>query len=103
MSGAFIQMIIAVISVAGLIYVIAFLYKKKQKVSGLMNIMAYQPFGPRKGIAALKVGKEVLLLAVTASDFTLLKTFNESELADAASPDIDDKIKRLRRIKEEIG
>jgi flagellar biogenesis protein FliO len=80
MTGTYIQMAAALAFVILLIVGAGYLLKRKQNRYGIMNIVSYQPFGARKGIAALKVGKEVLLISVTQNDMRLLKTFNASEL-----------------------
>jgi len=102
MTETLIQIVIATVSVVVLVCIVAFLYKRQQRPNGLMEVIAYQHFGPRKGIAALKVGRGILLLAVTPTDLTLLETFKEGELDIDSAQDIDEKIKRLRRIKEEL-
>ena len=63
-----------------LILAVGYVFKKKNNRFGLMNVIGYQPFGPKKGVAALKVGKEVLILGVSVNDMRLLKTFKENEL-----------------------
>jgi len=80
MTGTYIQMAAALAFVILLIVGAGYLLKRKQNRYGIMNIVSYQPFGARKGIAALKVGKEVLLISVTQNDMRLLKTFTASEL-----------------------
>ena len=80
MTGAYIQMGAALGFVILLIIGAGYFLKKKQNRYGIMKIVSYQPFGAKKGVAALKVGKEVLLLGVTQNDMRLLKTFKASEL-----------------------
>ena len=80
MTGAYIQMAAALAFVIMLIVGAGYFIKRKQNRYGIMSIVSYQPFGAKKGVAALKVGKEVLLLGVTQNDMRLLKTFKASEL-----------------------
>ncbi|MBI4849291.1 MAG: FliO/MopB family protein [Nitrospirae bacterium] len=80
MTGTYFQMVAALLFVILLIAGAGFLLKKKQNKFGLMSVVGYQPFGPKKGVAALKVGKEVLILGVTSSEMSLLKVFREDEL-----------------------
>ncbi|MBF0537989.1 MAG: flagellar biosynthetic protein FliO [Nitrospirae bacterium] len=68
------QMLLALGGVVLLIYGIAYVLKKRQKKAGLINILDYVSFGPKKGIAAVKVGAEVLIVGVTPTDFRLLTT-----------------------------
>ncbi len=80
MTGTYIQMAAALGFVILLIFAAAYVIKKKQNRFGLMSVVSYQPFGAKKGVAALKVGKEILLLGVTSNDMRLLKVFKEHEL-----------------------
>ncbi len=80
MTGTYIQTAAALAFVIFLIVAAGYMMRKKQTGSGLMSIVSYQSFGPKKGVTALKVGKEVLLLGVTPNDIRLLKTFKEDEL-----------------------
>lgn len=86
MTGTYIQITAALIFVILLIVAIGYVFRKKQNRFGLMSIVSYQPFGPKKGVAALKVGSEVLILGVTPTDMRLLKIFKEGEL-DLTEPD----------------
>jgi flagellar biogenesis protein FliO len=60
-----------------LIFIAALINKKRQKGSGLISIVEYFSFGPKRGIAALKVGKEILIVGITLNEFRLLKTLDE--------------------------
>jgi len=71
MVGAFVFVII-------LMFGAMFILRKKQGKTGrLMNIIGYQSFGPKKGVAALKIGGEVLILGITANEMRLLRVFKE--------------------------
>ena len=100
MIGAYIQIIIALAGVVGLIFLLGFFIRKKQDKAGLMNVLAHQSFGPKKGVAAVKIGKEVLLLGITSTDIKLLKTFAENELDTGIAGNTNDKLNRLRNIRE---
>jgi len=80
MTGSYIQMAAALAFVVFLIVAAGHLLKKKQDRSGLMSIVSYQPIGAKKGVAALKVGREVFILGVTPNDMRLLKIYSDSEL-----------------------
>ena len=60
-----------------LIFVASLVYKKRRKGSGIISIVEYFSFGPKRGIAALKVGNEILIVGITLSEFRLLKTLDE--------------------------
>ena len=100
MIGLYLQMAAALAVVIGLIIIIAIVLKKKQTKSPLMTVLSYQSFGPRKGIAALKIGAEILLVGITSTDLKLLKTFDENELDPELVKDINEKLSKLRNIKK---
>ncbi len=80
MTGTYIQMTAALIFIILLIFAAAFVMRKKNNGLGLMSVISYQSFGQKKGVAALKIGSEVLILGLSANDMRLLKTFKEDEL-----------------------
>jgi flagellar biogenesis protein FliO len=80
MTGTYIQMAGALTFVLLLIFGAAYMVRKKQNRLDLMRVISYQNIGPKKGVAALKIGKEVLILGVTTNEVRLLKTFQENEL-----------------------
>ena len=100
MIGTYLQMTVALVVVIGLIVVIGTVLKRKQTKSSLMTVLTYQSFGPKKGIAALKIGTEILLVGVTSTDLKLLKTFDENELDPELIRDINEKLNKLRNIKK---
>ncbi|MCX7913348.1 MAG: flagellar biosynthetic protein FliO [Thermodesulfovibrionales bacterium] len=94
------QIAIALLAVVGLILVLSFLMKKRQTKSNLMTIVSYQTFGTKKAIAAIKVGKEILLVGITPTDLKLLKTYQQSDLDGEAYKDMSDKLLKLKTLKE---
>lgn len=107
MTEIIIQTGIALAFVIFLIFGIALLYKKRSKNIGILNLIAYQSLGQKMGIAALKIGGEVLILGITPTDFKLLRRLDEKVL-ESEEPEavnnfgnIAERIKRIRRIKEE--
>ncbi len=97
------QMALALAFVIFLIYAISFVYKKKQKAANLLNLVAYQSFGQKMGVAAVRVGSEILILGVTPTDMKLLKKIQDKPVADQEVASIADKVKKLRRIRQEIS
>lgn len=97
-TAIYFQTAAALIFVILLIVGAGFLLKKKQNRFGLMSIVSYQPFGPKKGVAALKVGSEVLILGVTQNEMRLLKTFNEEELDFTKPEGFQGKLERFKKI-----
>jgi flagellar biosynthetic protein FliO len=100
---AYLQMAAALALVVGLIFLMGYVLKKKQNMgSGLMKVLAYQSLGPRKGLVAVKVAEDVLLLGVTATDLKLLKAYEQgtfkAEPVDAAVGNL----KKLKTLKESL-
>lgn len=62
MTDNYLQLVVALAGIVALIFLTGFLYRKKQTKTGIMSILAYQSFGPRKGLAAIKIGNSVLLI-----------------------------------------
>jgi len=113
MTDLYLQTGFALLFVIGTILLLGKFAKKRQQKDGLMKVMGYQSLGPKKGIAMVKVGPEVLLVSVTATDIRLLKTF-EGVIEEPAAEqpprkadkstftDITDKLKKLRAMKETL-
>lgn len=98
MTETYLQMTAALIFVVLLILGVGYFMRKKQGKYGLMSVVGYQSMGPRKGVAALKIGGEVLILGITAQEMRLLRTFKETEL-DLQNHDVfQDRLHNLIRI-----
>jgi flagellar biogenesis protein FliO len=104
MMNLYLHMGLALVLVSGLIVLLGLAVKKKQDKGGLMKVMGYQSLGPKKGMAMVRVGQEVLLLGVTANDVRLLKTLSNhdegaahhrsfEQVAAAVAADTAEKIK----------
>jgi flagellar biogenesis protein FliO len=91
-------MTVALVFVILLIIGAGLVINKKQNKFGLMSVVSYQPFGPKKGVAALKIGKEVLILGVTPTDMRLLKTFDENELDLTETEGFQSKLDKFKRL-----
>lgn len=96
MTGIYLQTVAALIFVILLIIGAGYIMKKKQNRFGLMSIVSYQPFGTKKGVAALKVGNEVLILGITPNDMRLLKSFREDELDLTGSEGFQGKLDKFK-------
>jgi flagellar biogenesis protein FliO len=78
----------------------AWLYRKRRPGGpGPIGLLAYQPFGPRRGLAAVRIGREVLILGVTGTDLKLFRVVDAAGFDEASGADAD-RVRRLRRIKE---
>ena len=103
MTATYLQMVLALAAIIVLIVLLSLFLKRRHGKASLFDVVAYHAFGPRKGVAALKVGSEILLLGITANDLKLLRTFKDHELGDTPAADIQDKVARLRSIREELN
>ena len=97
MTGTYIQMLGALTFVLLLIFGAAYMVRKKQNRLDLMSVISYQNIGPKKGVAALKIGKEVLILGVTTNEVRLLKTYQENELDLDEAGDFHGKLERFKK------
>lgn len=95
MTGMYLQMAAALVFVVLLIIGAGMVLKRKQNRFGLISIVSYQPFGPKKGVAALKIGKEILILGVTSNEMRLLKVFRDDELDLPAHEGFQSKFERM--------
>lgn len=115
MMDLYLHMGVALIVVSGLIIAVGYTLRRRQAGDGMMKIMGYQSLGPKKGIAMVKIGSEVLLVGVTATDVKLLKSMTAqpaaaertalkaAPVASAAVPaDSSDTLRRLRAIKNTL-
>ncbi|MDA8085316.1 MAG: flagellar biosynthetic protein FliO [Nitrospiraceae bacterium] len=89
MIEVYLRMFAALGAVVGLIYLAASFMRKRQGKPGLLTMMAYQSFGPKKGIALLRLGGEILLLGVTPTELKLMKVYSWRELGlpETGSPE----------------
>ncbi len=97
MTGTYIQMAGALTFVLLLIFGAAYVVRKKQNRLDLMSLISYQNIGPKKGVAALKIGREVLILGVTTNEVRLLKTFQDDELDLDESGGFQSKLERFKK------
>lgn len=103
MSDLIVQTGAALAFVLLLIAAAAFAYRKRQPgAPGLFKLVAYHPFGPRRGVAALRVGPEVLILGVTNADLKLLRVLDASRIEEGSAAAGADRISRLRKLKDGI-
>jgi len=98
MTGMYLQVAAALAFVILLIAAAGFVLKKKHNRFGLMSVVSYQPFGPKKGVAALKIGKEILILGVTQNDMRLLKIFKDDEIDVTENQGFQSKLEKFMNI-----
>ncbi len=99
MTATYIQMAAALAFVILLIFAAGFILKKKQNKFGLMSLVGYQSFGPKKGVAALKIGREILILSVTPNEMRLLRVFKDSEVDVPDTGAFHNKLEMFKKIK----
>jgi flagellar biogenesis protein FliO len=90
-------MVAALVFVILLILGAGYLLRKKQNRFGLMDVVSYQSIGPKKGVAALKVGREILILGITSNEMRLLKTFRDEELDLSEKSGFADRLEKFRK------
>lgn len=73
MMDLYLHMAAALLLVTGLILLLSRFFRKRQEKESFMKIMGYQSLGSKKGIAMVKIGPEVLIVGITATDVKLLK------------------------------
>jgi len=95
-----IKVMLSLLIVLGAIAVTARVMKGRSvSTTGLLRTLGYLSLGPRKGIAIVKAGREVMLLAVTPNDLKLLKTIAEEDVSvELAS--IKDNIQQIKGLRE---
>jgi flagellar biogenesis protein FliO len=82
--------------------VFGFLYRRKQKQSNIINLVAYQSLGSKKGVAALQVGNEILVVGVMPNGLRILKTLAAKDILENKEEACSERMEKLRRMKEEI-
>jgi flagellar biogenesis protein FliO len=103
MTGEIIRTVLALAVVVGLVFASRRLLKKRQASGGfMMNVVGYCPLGTRKGIAACRVGREVLLIGVTQNDIKLIKSYKDEELDEKTIENIRQNIQRIKSMKESL-
>ncbi len=86
--------------IVGLILVVAgFMKKRTATGSEILKTLGYLNLGPRKGIAIIKAGEEILLVGITTNDLKLLKTIPESALENELRT-LKDNIQQIKSFKE---
>lgn len=92
--------ITALVGLALSVGVLGFLYRRKQKQSHLITLVAYQSLGAKKGVAALQVGDEILVLGVMPTGFQVLKTLAAEGILEKKEDLFSEKVEKLRKLKE---
>jgi flagellar biogenesis protein FliO len=83
--------------------VLGVLFRRKQKQSHIIQMVAYQSLGSKKGVAALQVGNEILLIGIMPTGFRVLKTMEAKEVIATQEAPYSDRMEKLRKLKEEIN
>ncbi|MEW6184293.1 MAG: flagellar biosynthetic protein FliO [Thermodesulfobacteriota bacterium] len=97
-----IPFITALVGLVLSLVVLGFLFRRKQKQSHIIQMVAYQSLGAKKGVAALQVGKEILVVGIMPNGFRVLKTVEAREVLEPREAPFSDSLEKLRRLKEEI-
>jgi flagellar biogenesis protein FliO len=83
--------------------VLVVLFRRKQKQSHIIRMVAYQSLGSKKGVAALQVGNEILFLGIMPNGIRVLKTMEAKEVIETQSNPYSDRLEKLKKLKEEIN
>lgn len=79
-----IKVTVALLIVLGGLYLLLRLLKQRVLPNkGLIEIIQYQPFGPKKGVAIVKVLKEYLVLGIADESISLLSKPNPTDVEEA--------------------
>jgi flagellar biogenesis protein FliO len=84
------------------IAVFGVLYRRKQKQSNIINLIAYQSLGSKKGVAVIRVGNEILVIGVVPNGITVLKTLAAKEVLETMDEASSEQMEKLRQLKEKI-
>ena len=71
------------IVLGGLYLLLRFLKQRILPHKGMIEIVQYQPFGPKRGIAVIKVLKEYLVVGVADENISLLSKPNPIDVEEA--------------------
>lgn len=96
-TGAALCLVVLLILAVG-----AGLRRRRPAGGGLVQLLSYQALGPRKGVAALRVGREVLVVGVTNTDVRLLAQMKEADLPAEPVLQAAGTMERLRKIRERL-
>jgi flagellar biosynthetic protein FliP len=77
------------IVLGGLYLFIRFLKQRVLPNKGMIEIIQYQPFGPKRGVAIVKVLKEYLVLGVADENISLLSKPNPSDVEEALKQQLE--------------
>jgi flagellar biogenesis protein FliO len=91
-TGAALAFVILLIAAAAWVY-----KNRKAGTPGLFHVLGYQPFGPRRGIAAVRV-----VLGVTNTDLRLLRVLDAAAIEEGTAAAVADRVSRLRKMKDGI-
>jgi flagellar biogenesis protein FliO len=112
MTDLSLQIILALALVVGVIFLLSGMLRKNRSRDGLMQVVGYQSLGPKKGVAAVKIGNNVLILGVTPADLKLFKTLTgeeagsltekKAEQETTIAGEIGEKLRRLKALKDTL-
>jgi len=69
---------LVVVLVAGILWAM----RSRRVGGGSFSLLHYYPLGPKRGVAAVKVYNEVLVLGITSHNVQLLRSFPASEIPE---------------------
>lgn len=105
MIEAYAQMVAALVGVLCLIAILGRLAARRERGAELLRVLAYQSLGQKKGIAAVRAGGKVLLVAVTPTDVKLLASLDPAALGQrdvTQFGEVSAAVQILRNLKEKL-
>ncbi len=97
------KIVLSLVFVLGVILLAARVMKGRGvEQSGVLKVLGYLSLGPRRGIAVIKAGGEVLLVGVTQNDLKLLKAFPEDAF-EGELKTIKDNIQQIKGLKRMLA
>lgn len=72
-----------IILLAGMYFMLRFLKQRTLSHKGMIEMLNYQPLGPKRGIAIVKVLKDYIVVGVGESQVSLLGKLNANDVEDA--------------------
>jgi flagellar biosynthetic protein FliP len=75
--------VVLLIVLGAMLLLLRFLKQRVLPTSGLIKVFHYQPLGPKKGIAIIKVLKDYLVLGIADENISILSKLNPSDVEEA--------------------
>ncbi len=85
------------VTLAAVYLLLRFLKQKMLPHKGMIEMLQYQSFGPKRGIAVIKVLNAYMAVGITDQSISLLSNLNKADVEASLSGDIDEQGREQRR------